>query len=482
MQCYICDADENFHSLKELNPERELMVCKDCGNICYRVEPVNEDKVKEYYRKEYRPAPNHMNLLTTTNKLNYIRLFLKDYLKDKKGLVCGDVGCATGYTVNWLRSLGHKALGCEYTLTYRRFAEHFYGFPVTEELPTKHKYDFISIYHVLEHLVEPDKKLAHYASLLTDDGRMMIACPQWMDTIEEASGSSLLMGHANSDAAFRHWFHKDHINVFTENSIKRLFAKCGLAVEKEDFIQYGQTYLIRKAKPGEIVKGPPKEDWKKQVDDIDRIRQALKQAYAGDLRAAISIWPKFTEAWIRLIFEKAMKQPDKQIALLQESKPHLEDNARMRMALGIWFYQRQEYDKALDCFKWLVSHKPNNDAFVYMGYCLTHLNRYPEAMNAFNEALVINPTRWVELINWVCKCAASMPTWDERAVANIKEKIYAGNKDKFQIEPIDPLFPKETNGKEKGNHSELSQPETPRTPESAHDENKLVEAEAGQGV
>lgn len=441
MKCYTCDTEENFQSLKDYHPERELMVCKTDGNICFRVEPVSEDKVKEYYRKEYRPAPTYMNLLTTTNKLNYIRLFLQDYLKDKKGLLCGDVGCATGYVPNWLRSIGHRATGCEYTLTYRRFAEHFYGFPVTEELPTKHKYDFISIYHVLEHIVEPDKKLAHYAGLLKDDGRMMVATPIWLNELEEASGTALLQPGGSWQAAFQHWFHKDHINVFTETSIKRLFAKCGLVVEKEDFIQYGQTYLLRKAAADEVVRVPEPEKPEEVIGKIDKIREALRLAYDKKLREAVAVFPKFPEAWLKMIFENAMKQPDKQASIFGEAKPHLENNARMRMAVGMWFYQREEYEKAIECFNWLTRHKPNSDVYMHLGYCYEHLGNHVEAMRNFNEAQVSNPNRWQDSMNWMCRAAASMPTWDERALGDLKEKLFEANKDKIKVEPVDPLMP-----------------------------------------
>ena len=35
MKCWVCDK-EDFHSLAEYNPERELLVCKGCGAITYK--------------------------------------------------------------------------------------------------------------------------------------------------------------------------------------------------------------------------------------------------------------------------------------------------------------------------------------------------------------------------------------------------------------------------------------------------------------
>ena len=176
MICYVC-ASDNWYPVtvdrqvpggvpgetkpSPIHSTSKIIVCKNCGNACHEVDVTTEEKLKDFYRKEYRACPDTRNLMTTTRKLNYVMVFLRDFLKDKKGLVIGDVGCATGYLVNAFRQLGHRATGSELTLTYRRFAEHYYGVPVTEELETKHRYDLIVIYHVLEHLMEPDKKLAH---------------------------------------------------------------------------------------------------------------------------------------------------------------------------------------------------------------------------------------------------------------------------------------------------------------------------------
>jgi len=453
MKCYICDSDEQFHSLKDIHPERELMVCKPCGNICYRVEPKNEEQVKEYYRKEYRAIPSHLNLLTTQNKLNYIRVFLGDYLKDKKNLICGDVGCATGYVPNWLRGLGHRATGCEYTISYRRFAEHFYGFPVTEELPTKYKYDLISIYHVLEHIVEPDKKLKHYADLLADDGRMLIATPTWLDILEEASGAPM--------ATFENLFHKDHINVFTINSVQRLFAKCGLVVEKEDHIQYGQTYLLKKAKTVQEIKAPEPEKWETQAALILKCKEAIELYKKRMFKEATEVWPKFPEAWLKLIFDVHGKSPDHQIDLWESAKPHLVDSWRMRYGLGMWFYQKDEIDKAIECFEWFIQSKPNSEAYMQLGYCFAKKDMHQKAIRAFNMSAQVNPLQWSNAMNWACRSAAQIPTWDERAMIDLKDKFVKDNFAKIKMEPKDERF--ETNG----NTQQPSQTKEPATGEHA---------------
>lgn len=447
MNCYVCGTEENFHSMEKINPERELLVCKTCGNVCYRVDPAQEQKMKDYYRYNYRPAPTWVNLLTTAHKLNYIMNFLGEFLKDKKGLVCGDVGSATGYVPNHLRKLGHKATGCEYTVTFRRFAEHFYGVPLTEELETKHKYDLITIYHVLEHMVEPDKKLAHFVSLLAENGRIMVATPEWFNVLEEASGSEI--------QDFTHLFHKDHINVFSEKSLKALFRRCGLVVEKEDHITYGQTYLLRKATAVDQIEPAPVENWEERRDDILRAKKAIdtyKEALlpgrpdTTKLREAIALWPKFPEAWIKLIMEAFQKSPERQVELWEECRKHLEDNCRIRQTLGIWCYQQENWAAAMECFGYLTQHRPHEDIFTYMGWCLSHMGRPKEAIQAFTSAYQLYPMKWQEAVDWQCQQAVSMPCWQERAEEEIKKQMMDENRANIEMRPVDKVM---DNGSEK---------------------------------
>lgn len=428
MICYVCDAT-TFESLAELNKERELLVCKSCGSAMYRVEPEKEEEIKEYYRHQYRPAPNHFNLLTTGHKQKYIEIFLGEFLAEKKGksLVCGDVGCATGYIPNWLRGLGHKATGCELTVTYRRFAEHFYGVPVTEELTPKHKYDLITIYHVLEHLMKPDVKLKGYVDLLADDGHILVSTPEWLDTLEEASGSPI--------STFEQIFHKDHINVFSKASLQNLFIKAGLEIVKEDHLQYGQTYLLKKAGPSAKPKGLEEriESWEAVVGKIRTQHTAIGLYNAKKYDEAIAIWPKFPDAWIRKIHEDFTKDRNKQADIYVEALKVLSTNSRVQLSYGTWLYMGEELDAAVKVFNRVLELRPNEDVLIYTGWALAKLGRNHEAMQVFNHAATLSPLKWAECMTAICKLAVSMPCWEERAVEEAKAALFAKSGIKPQL-------------------------------------------------
>lgn len=438
MNCYVCSENswekvtiEKDGKQVPIHTEMTLQVCLNCGNACHSVEPISEDKIKEYYRKEYRGAPNINNLLTTTHKQNYIAVFLREFLTGKKGLVCGDVGCATGYLPAFLRQLGHKATGCEYTITYRRFAEHYYGIPITEELEPKHKYDFISMYHVLEHIVEPDKKLAHYVSMLKDDGHMLISTPEWFGVLEEASGTPLV--------SFDNLFHKNHINLFSRRSLQNLFANAGLEIVKEDFLVYGQTYLVRKASGGTlpaVVFENPQE----QIKSLQTQYKAIGLFLANQLKEVVALYPNTPEAWLKQIFVLAMKDLDKQTDLFAAATEACPGSYRIKAGKATWLYQQGKLQEALAVYQDICAKKPNENDFMFMGYCLAQLGDHATAKQCFLTACQIDPRKWTEAQNWACAEACKMPTWDEKAVAQVKETLFQQNKDNVKIKPRDPVM------------------------------------------
>jgi tetratricopeptide (TPR) repeat protein len=405
----------------KFHAESEIIVCKTCGNVAHRVDVSKEEELKEFYRHKYRPAPTHMNLVTTTHKRMYIARFLQDFLDEReprkagRPMITGDVGCATGYIPGWLRTLGHRATGCELTVAYRRFAEAFYGIPVPEELEPKHRYDLITVYHVLEHLMEPDKKLARYRELLADDGRMLISTPEWFDVLEEAAGSPV--------QSFEHLFHKNHINVFSATSLKNLFARVGLEIVKEDHVQYGQTYLLKKCEPQALKVLEP---WEVQVDKLERIKKAIAYHTTGRHELALDAWKRFPEAWIALAHGKEAKDPEKQADIFQRGLTVMPDNMRLALAYATWLYMREDNAGALRAYEMIARVKPNETVSIFMGYCLNKLGRHKEAVKAFYEASEMNPMKWAECMDNICAVAVRQPNWEDRARAALQETLMKG--------------------------------------------------------
>lgn len=419
-RCYICESND-FHARKDLNPQSKVLICKNCGNVQHAYDEAEEKKILDFYRKDYRKFPTTANLITTTRKLNYIKPFIVDIFKDKKGLVCGDVGCATGYLVHFLQQMGHKALGSEYTTTFRRFCEHFYGIKISEELPLKHKYDFICYYHTLEHMMAPDKKLSIHRDVLTDTGVIMISVPEWLNYIEDLS--------AYGNLTIDNYFHKNHINCFTRNSFQNLMNKVGLSIVKFDDITYGITVLAKRAEPKPIKK----ENWQEVNAKIDAIKQAIAYFNANNLKEAIKKYKNFPDAHIKLVFDPYRKDPGRQEAYFKEIEPMFSNNTKYRMARASWYYQNARYQEALKEYEFVAKHKLEDTILIFMGWCLENLGDHTGAMQMFGRAQNMNPQKWTECSEWICSIASKMPTWDEIAAAKLKEELFKKANPKFEV-------------------------------------------------
>ncbi|HEA21453.1 MAG TPA: methyltransferase domain-containing protein [Pricia antarctica] len=438
MRCYICDKSD-WHLRKDLNEKSVVGICKNCGFIAHQKEESEEAKLNEFYRKEYRNAPTSNNIKTTNRKQNYIKTFLTEYLKDRHGLVIGDVGAATGYLVAWFRRMsdakgvpyGHRATGCELTTTYRRYSEHILKIPLTETLEKKHKYDLICFYHVLEHMMASDKKLIEHIALLKDDGHLFISVPEWLRVIEDIA--------QEGELTVASYFHKNHICCFTRTSFHNLLKKAGLYIVKEDYEQYGQTYLLTRQKDGFPVEPIIKEKWEDVNAKIDSVVRAITHYKAKHYELATNEWRLFPEAWTRYIFDNHKKDPDRQEHDFKICNEFMGENLAFITSQAVWHYQFQRYKESYALFEKVCQLRPVEDFLIYMAWCKERMGEFDQAIHLMDIAVIINPQKWREVEDWKGNIGSKMPTWDERAKENLKEQLYqkgvqAGNK----INLIDP--------------------------------------------
>jgi len=421
-ECPICESPE-LHGTGKLHSENEIVICKSCGAVWHDIDLKEEKKLEEFYEKQYRNTPPNVgNLITTNNKLNNISKFLRDFLKEKKGLIVGDVGCATGYLLSWFKKLGHKVAGCEMQTLYRRFSEHFYGVPIARELPKKHKYDLIVMYHVLEHLVNPVEKLKQYVEMLKDGGHLLISCPEYLNVLEEASGN--LIG------SFENLFHKLHINLFTRQALKNIYNKLGLEIVKEDYVVYGQTYLLKKINN---IKDIVKEDWEENLKILTTQKKAIELLKSKKFEEATKIYPKFPEAWINYIMSTCSKDLERQKDAIAEIPDELKNNHRILSMKGIWLFQQERREEANEVFEQVLSQKLNIEILFLKGQNYALMGKWPEAIEIFKVISIQFPFKWQEAMEWLCKCCSSMPNWEERAQKELIDKIIKNNKPELKI-------------------------------------------------
>ena len=180
------------------------------------------------------------------------------YLNADKGISKKllEIGCGKGRFLETAKKHGFLVYGIEPSPRSFAFASSRLGESVAhiglEEIDEAStfplKFDYIMLWHVLEHLTDPSKVLYKIKEKLEPDGRVMIAVPNF-------ASFQARLGKAN-------WYHLDpprHVHHFTPQSLQLLAKATGFEVEKIFFNSFYQNFvgelvtIVNKVLPGNNV-------------------------------------------------------------------------------------------------------------------------------------------------------------------------------------------------------------------------------------
>ncbi len=138
-----------------------------------------------------------------------------------------DVGCAAGFCMAAMRELGFEAHGLEISETIARHARERFGFDTVQigtlhgaPYPDRH-FDLITMWDVVEHVVDPVALLVKASELLTPNGLLVV------ETQDIDSAFARLLG-----PRWHHYKHEEHIYHFTPATARTLVQNAGFRVTK----------------------------------------------------------------------------------------------------------------------------------------------------------------------------------------------------------------------------------------------------------
>lgn len=232
--CIACGTGE-FGITRLDDTHLSLRTCKHCGTseTCPKPDPAS---LEAHYSENYYGTDN-------VKFVPIVEAFV-GWMNRKRAarvhaLVAGrarilEVGCGRGLLLHQLAQLGHDCHGTERSaLAARRASQtqglHIYTQPLEECPFDGHSFDAAILWHVLEHLDDPQKTLALIARLLKPKGVVYLEVPNLASLQSRTSG--------------KNWFHLDpehHLYHFSPVGLHRLLETSGFQIEQRSTLSLEQ--------------------------------------------------------------------------------------------------------------------------------------------------------------------------------------------------------------------------------------------------
>ncbi|MDI7166863.1 class I SAM-dependent methyltransferase [Leptospira santarosai] len=248
MECYLCKSvsrNKREGRVRD-NPELDIWECNGCGLVYLS----SLNHITEHH---YENSGMHGSEVVSV--LSWLREsdadderrynFLRSKLMDKRLL---DFGCGAGGFL--LKALKETSIseGIELEL---RLQEHYKeeGLKVWTNLEkvinANRKFDIITAFHVIEHLTDPRKTISQLASMLSDDGELIIEVPNSNDAL-------LVLYESDAFSKFTYW--SQHLFLFNNDTLAKLIKQSGLKLnwikQVQRYSLSNHLYWLSKKKPG----------------------------------------------------------------------------------------------------------------------------------------------------------------------------------------------------------------------------------------
>lgn len=249
-KCYLCGSkDYNYRSgsVRD-NPALKICECVNCGLVYLSSFDHADVDFYEDSGMHGEQLLDIKNWLASTEADDERRfLYLKPLLAGKSVL---DFGCGAGGFLLKAKSTTAKVYGVELE---RRLQDHFskHGLTVFENIESlpeesyKSKFDFITMFHVLEHIQDPKDMLKKLSTLLSDNGELIVEVPHADDAL-------LTLYNSEPFSNFTYW--SCHLFLFTIKTLEMLVRQSGLKINYIKQIQRyslaNHLYWLSQGKPG----------------------------------------------------------------------------------------------------------------------------------------------------------------------------------------------------------------------------------------
>ncbi|MEC1305745.1 MULTISPECIES: class I SAM-dependent methyltransferase [Lysinibacillus] len=243
-ECYLC-KNKNLklrHPRVRDNKDLSVLECMDCGLVFLE----SFSHISDEFYEESGMLDGKVNLSIYRKKSYKDDLRRCEDLRDKMiGKTILDFGCGAGGFLNLMKQYADKCVGIELDNTIRNSLneEGIICFKSTKEI--KDKFDFITLFHVVEHLTDPIETLKELREYLNPNGVIIIEVPNADDAL-------LTLYNCEEFKDFTYW--SCHTILYNSATLKLLLNKSGYSnITVKQFQRYplsNHLYWLSQGMPG----------------------------------------------------------------------------------------------------------------------------------------------------------------------------------------------------------------------------------------
>ena len=238
-----CAHPESFRSRSFLAADYvtgdpfEVQTCRACGLSFTHPQPT-PDQLHRYYPQAYYGDASHRRFPGPVEWLQGL-LYRIRAKRIEAALGTGpgrilDIGCGKGHLLHAFQSRGWAATGVELSEATAQLGRDMFGLtihagPLDAHALPGDSFEVAVLWHVLEHMPEPDALLGEVARLLVPGGLLLVSVPDLGSPEARATGPA--------------WFHLDvprHLIQFTRQQLRAALARAGF--EQRDSWSYAPEF------------------------------------------------------------------------------------------------------------------------------------------------------------------------------------------------------------------------------------------------
>ena len=229
---------DNRNALFSIEKDFRIVTCRGCGLTYLQNPPPDGALYEEYYQDLQRQPSEELASIIA------LRLVLLQQRIPQGSLL--DVGCGQGFFLAKAQSAGYRVQGIDVSTSAIAFATDTLRMEAAttsldELLSRQTRFDVITLWHVLEHFLNPVKELGKIKQLLAPGGRCFIEVPNLHSAKFILSGKKWVGGNHP----------RYHRTFFTRTTLEETMRKSGFKKIERISLSYsipGQTRAYTAAK------------------------------------------------------------------------------------------------------------------------------------------------------------------------------------------------------------------------------------------